>query len=43
MSKILFEDDSRLRRIDDTNRLIYKVNEDNIITVKSCKGHYDDK
>lgn len=29
------------RRIDDTNRLIYKI-QDNQIIVKSCKGHYDD-
>lgn len=27
------------RRIDDTNRLVYKVENDTII-VKSCKGHY---
>jgi addiction module toxin, txe/yoeB family len=29
------------RRIDDTNRLVYKVNHDSI-EVLSCKGHYDD-
>ncbi len=27
------------RRIDDTNRLVYKVENDTII-VKSCRGHY---
>ena len=27
------------RRIDDTNRLVYKV-ENNTIIIKSCKGHY---
>ncbi len=29
------------RRIDDMNRLVYEVSQDQII-VKSCKGHYDD-
>lgn len=30
------------RRIDHSNRLIYEMRADNIIAVKSCKGHYDD-
>ena len=30
------------RRIDDTNRLVYEVSEE-YITVKACKGHYEDK
>ena len=30
------------RRINDEHRLVYDVKE-NIIVVKSCKGHYDDK
>lgn len=30
------------RRINDEHRLIYRV-EENIIKVKSCKGHYDAK
>ncbi len=29
------------RRIDDTNRLVYKVS-DNAIEIYQCKGHYDD-
>lgn len=29
------------RRIDDINRLVYKVEEDNI-EVYQCKGHYED-
>ena len=29
------------RRIDEANRLIYEVS-DNQIIVKSCKGHYED-
>ena len=29
------------RRIDDDNRLVYEIS-DNQIIVKSCKGHYDD-
>ena len=30
------------RRIDGEHRLIYKI-KDNVIAVKSCRGHYDDK
>ena len=30
------------RRIDNEHRLIYEV-KNNIIAVKSCKGHYEDK
>ena len=29
------------RRIDDKNRLIYDIRDD-IVEIKSCKGHYDD-
>ena len=29
------------RRIDETNRLVYEIS-DNQIIVKSCKGHYED-
>ena len=29
------------RRIDDTNRLVYRV-KDGILEIVSCKGHYDD-
>ena len=29
------------RRIDETNRLVYEIY-DNQIIVKSCKGHYED-
>lgn len=29
------------RRIDDTNRVVYKVEEDMVI-IASCKNHYDD-
>ena len=29
------------RRIDEVNRLVYEVSDDQII-VKSCKGHYND-
>lgn len=29
------------RRIDDTNRLVYKIS-DNTIEIYQCKGHYDD-
>ena len=29
------------RRIDEANRLVYEVSDDQII-VKSCKGHYSD-
>ena len=30
------------RRIDDTNRLVYKIRVDSIIIIQ-CKGHYGDK
>lgn len=30
------------RRIDNTNRLIYRISGD-ILEVLSCRGHYDDK
>lgn len=29
------------RRIDDSNRLIYRIN-DGVLEVLSCKGHYED-
>ncbi len=29
------------RRIDDVNRLVYEVSDDKI-TIKSCRGHYED-
>ena len=31
------------RRIDDSNRLVYSVSENNEIEIQQCKGHYDDK
>jgi len=30
------------RRIDEANRLVYEISENNLIIVKSCKGHYED-
>ena len=30
------------RRIDEKNRIVYKIINDNLI-IASCKGHYDDK
>jgi len=30
------------RRIDDKNRLVYRI-KDNIIEIVQCKGHYSDK
>lgn len=30
------------RRIDDKNRIVYRI-EDNIIEIAQCKGHYVDK
>ena len=29
------------RRIDDTNRLVYKIDENGYLYVISCKGHYE--
>ena len=31
------------RMIDDKNRLIYKVIDDNRLEIYGCQGHYDDK
>lgn len=31
------------RRIDDTNRLIYRLAEDGNIEIAQCRGHYHDK
>ncbi|WP_407428026.1 Txe/YoeB family addiction module toxin [Treponema sp.] len=39
--KLCHKDGEYSRRIDDTNRLVYEVSEDKI-TVKACRGHYDD-
>lgn len=30
------------RRIDDTNRLVYKIDELQNIKILSCRGHYED-
>ncbi len=30
------------RRIDDVNRLVYRINDDSL-EILSCRGHYDDK
>jgi len=30
------------RRIDDKNRLVYQISENNEIEVAQCKGHYND-
>ncbi|MDR2884408.1 MAG: Txe/YoeB family addiction module toxin [Deferribacteraceae bacterium] len=29
------------RRIDDVNRLVYRIIDDNTLEILSCKGHYD--
>jgi len=29
------------KRIDDANRLVYRLNDDGYLEVLSCKGHYD--
>ena len=29
------------RRIDEINRLVYRITNDDIIEILSCKGHYD--
>ena len=30
------------RRIDDTNRLVYRIDADGLLHILSCKGHYED-
>ena len=39
----LKHEDGYSRRINDEHRLVYKIKDDNIIAVKSCRGHYGDK
>lgn len=39
--KLRHKDGEYSRRIDETNRLVYEVAEDRI-TVKSCRGHYEE-
>lgn len=39
----LKHEDGWSRRINDEHRLIYKIKDENIIAVKSCRGHYGDK
>ena len=31
------------RRIDDKNRLVYRLVNDEAVEISQCKGHYDDK
>ena len=39
--KLSYDPGSYSRRIDEANRLVYEVKEDQI-KVKACKGHYND-
>ena len=39
--KLSYRKNAYSRRIDQTNRLVYEMNGEQII-VKSCKGHYED-
>jgi len=40
-SEKLKYEDSYSRRIDDANRLIYRI-ENGVLYISSCKGHYED-
>ena len=31
------------RNIDEKNRIVYRITDDNILEISQCKGHYDDK
>ena len=31
------------REIDEQNRLVYKIHDDNRVEIYHCRGHYDDK
>jgi len=31
------------RRIDDSNRIVYRINDNGKIEISQCKGHYSDK
>ena len=35
--------DAYSRRIDDANRLVYRVDQNKDLLITSCNGHYDDK
>lgn len=39
--KLKYRQDEYSRRIDEKNRLVYSVSDEQII-VKTCRGHYDD-
>ena len=39
----LINRDDWSRRIDEKNRLVYKMDEHGFIYIKDCKGHYGDK
>lgn len=39
--KLKYKKDEYSRRIDDGNRLVYEVSND-VITIISCKGHYEE-
>ena len=41
--ELLRHRDGWSRRIDDVNRLVYKMKSDSSIEILQCKGHYDDK
>ena len=30
------------RRVDETNRIVYRIDDDDNLVVLQCKGHYDD-
>ena len=31
------------RRIDDTNRIVYRLRDEDTVEIAQCKGHYSDK
>lgn len=31
------------RRIDDTNRIVYRLLDDDVVEISQCRGHYNDK
>ncbi|MCL2158398.1 MAG: Txe/YoeB family addiction module toxin [Oscillospiraceae bacterium] len=35
--------DAWSRRIDDVNRLVYRLKANDLIEILQCKGHYDDR
>ncbi|MDL2318719.1 type II toxin-antitoxin system YoeB family toxin [Eubacteriales bacterium OttesenSCG-928-A19] len=41
--KLRYRDDEFSRKINDGDRLVYRLDENSDLIIVSCRGHYDDK